>query len=286
MDRSDIVLIWVARLGWLALAATGSTYSSALDGAQQSVRVVTAICLFAGWAAVLLALLVPSTVSLTVVRLLSPLAPVTAAVALAAGAESPAAIVTIALGLTAAFAVSTAEVGIGFVQASAYGAERRLPLRPPGPLVPVIVVLWLAVAALVIAGPLLLADGRVVIGIATCALAVAGAALLGTRCHHLSKRWLVVVPAGLVVHDRFVLADTFMVSRPRVQSLQLAPATTEAADATGNALGSAVEITLTEMETLVLAPDRAHPGGRALHVRSLLISPTRPGRALRAWLDP
>ena len=55
---------------------------------------------------------------------------------------------------------------------------------------------------------------------------------------------------------------------------------TEAANLTGNALGPVVEIRLRELATFVLA---APPRGqtKALHVQSFLISPTRPGRALR-----
>ena len=66
----------------------------------------------------------------------------------------------------------------------------------------------------------------------------------------------------------------------RISSLVLAPAGTEAADLTGTALGPAIEIGLVAPETVVLAPTRKKPGGTALHVRSVLVSPTRPGRTL------
>lgn len=283
VDARGRRLIWTARALWLALALTGSAYTTALDGADDAVPVVAAIGLFGVWAAGLLALLVPSTVSLTTVRLLSPLAPVTAILALVAGADVGIAVVSLIVGLTVTALVVTAEVGETFVQASAYGAERRLPLRPPGALVPVIVVLWAGVAAALVSGPLLVADGTVPAGAVLCLVAAGGAWLLGTRSHPLTRRWFVVVPAGLVIHDRFVLTDTVMVPRAKVRSVVLAPADTEAADLTGGALGPAVEIALADTETVVLAPDRQHPGGRALHVLSVLVSPSRPGRALEAW---
>lgn len=284
MKEAGRSLTWLARLSWLALALTGATYSSAVTNATSSTRTVAAVGLFAIWAVVLLALLVPSTMSLTSTRLLVPLAPVTAVVALSAGADTAVGLATVALGLVATVTVSTAEFGETFIQSSAYGHERRLPLRVPGVLIPFIVVLWILVAAATVAGPLLLADGSVWTGTVLCIPAIAGGWLITSRSHRLASRWLVVVPAGLVVHDRFVLAETLMVPRARVASLALAPTDTGAADLTGGALGPAIEVVLTDMETVVLAPDRKHPGGRALHVRSVLVSPSRPGRALRAWL--
>lgn len=289
VNRTGSALVWTARAAWLSLAATGGVYSTGLDGAGDAVRGVAWVGLLAVWATVLLALLVPSTASLTICRLLAPAAPATAAVALAAGGDASVGLAAVVGGLVAVAAMGMAEFGESFVQASAYGSERRLLLRPPGPLVPVVAVLWTVVAASAVSGPLLVADGAstasIVAGIGLCLVAVAGGWLIGTRSHHLARRWLVLVPAGLVVHDRFVLADTFMVPRARVRSIALAPADTEAADLTGNALGPAVEIVLDDMETVVLAPDRDHPGGRALHVLSMLVSPSRPGRALRAWFD-
>lgn len=283
MNRTEGPVIWSARALWLTLAVTGRTYTSALDSAPDAVSLVAAVALFTLWGVVLLALLVPSTVSLTVVRLLAPLAPVTAIVALVAGSDTAVAVAGAGLGLAVTVVVSSADFGAPFVQASAYGDERRLPLRPPGVLVPVIVAMWCVVATATITGPLVWADGSPAAGVPLTALAVAGAWLVGTRSHQLARRWLVVVPAGLVVHDRFVLADTLMVPRARVASMALALADTEAADLTGGALGHSIEVGLVDHETVVLAPDRDHPGGRALHVLSMLVSPSRPGRALAAW---
>lgn len=267
---------------WIALAVTAPGFGDALAGADRSVQLVAAIGLWVTWAVGLLASLVPTTVSLTVLRLLVPAAPVASVIAVVAGAGGVG-VAAVALATAAAALVLTGEVGETFVQGSAYGAERRLLLRPPGPLVPALGLFWALLAAATIAGPLLLADGAVVVGVLLCVLAVGLGVVLGPRFHRLSNRWLVVVPAGLVVHDSLVLADTFMVPSGSVRSVGLAEVDTEAADLTGNALGPAVEIELADFETVVLAADRSNPGGRALHVRAVLVSPTRPGRAIAAW---
>ena len=55
-------------------------------------------------------------------------------------------------------------------------------------------------APAVVAGPLLLAARSWVAGALCSAVAVAGAVLVGPRWHRLSRRWFVLVPAGVVVH--------------------------------------------------------------------------------------
>ena len=90
-----------------------------------------------------------------------------------------------------------------------------------------------------------------------------------------------VVPAGVVLHDPIVLAETLMMQRTNIAVARLAPAQTEAADLTGPAAGHVVEIVLREMALAVLAPNAAEPKGKALHIQSLLVAPSRPGRALQ-----
>lgn len=274
--------MWVLRGVWLAHLVGLPVFGDALAGHSRPVQVTAAVGLWVGWAAVATALLVPSTVSLTTVRLLVPAAPVVAVWALAEGADAVLGGVAVALGLLATVLGLSGEVGEVFVQASAYGDERRLPLRPPGPMLPVVAMAWAAMAAAVLAGPLLLAAKAWVAGTIVSALAGVLVAVLPQRFHRLGRRWLVMVPAGLVLHDHLVLAETARFPTRQVRSCALAPADTEAADLTGGALGPAIELTLTDPATVVLAPTPSHPGGRALHVRSMLLSPTRPGRALTA----
>lgn len=281
--RSTTALVWTLRGTWAALPVSASSFGEALSDSSRAVQIVALVGLWGGWALGLLALLVPTATSLTAARLLTPLAPVVAVMSLIAGGSEVLGIVALALALAATAIVFTGEIGEMFVQGSAYGAERRLPLRPPAPLVPALVVFWGVLATAVLAGPLLLAATSWVLGGVASVLAVLLALVLVPRLLLLANRWLVIVPAGLVVHDPLLLADTFMVPASAVARLSLAEVDTEAADVTGNALGHAVEIGLRDFDKIVLAPDRQNPGGRALHVRAILVSPTRPGRALAAW---
>jgi hypothetical protein len=234
------------------------------------------------WAVAALGLAIASTWSLTVVRVTVPLA---LAATVAAGVGGATAFDLVLLGgpaIVAAAAVMTAEFGRQYVQASAYGDEERFPLRVPVGAGLAAVVAWLLWATTVIVGPLLIAAESWVAGVLLSALAVAGVVLLGPRWHRLSKRWFVLVPAGVVVHDPVVLADTFPLRTAQVASIALAPADTQAADLTGPASGYAIEIATTESVTAVFAFTPAEPNGKAIHLRSFLIAPSRPGRALRS----
>ena len=100
------------------------------------------------------------------------------------------------------------------------------------------------------------------------------------RFHQLARRWLVIMPAGVVVHDPMTLTENALFRSHQIAALHLAPADTEAADLTGVTAGVAVEIVLREMDTIVKRGTRENPTGTALHVLSILVSPSRPGRAL------
>ena len=129
---------------------------------------------------------------------------------------------------------------------------------------------------------MLLAARAWIPGAILTAIAVVGTVTLPSRWHRLSRRWLVLVPAGLALHDPVVLGETLMLRRSEVAWIRLAPADTDAADLTGPATGHAIEVGTEALVTALLAPTRQQPHGRAIHLTAFLTSPTRPGRALMA----
>jgi hypothetical protein len=275
--------VWLLRVLWALLAVVGlPAFAGALDGRSGAVQVVAAVGLWLGWVTVLVATLVPSPPSLTVVRLLAPGAPVAGVVAAVAGAGAVAATAAIALALVAAIVAGTADVGWVFVQAGAYGDETRFLLRPPGPLLAgPIEVAWLVLAAAAGTGPLLLAAHVWLVGAVVTAAAVALAVALGPRFHRLALRWFVFVPAGVVVRDPLVLTDTAMFRRPDVRSLALALEGTAATDLTARALGPAVEVDLAGGGTVTVGGPFVDGGENGnITIDAFLISPSRPGRVL------
>jgi hypothetical protein len=141
-------------------------------------------------------------------------------------------------------------------------------------------VAWLALALSLGAGPLLLAARAWVAGAVLSVVGLALAVLLGRRFHRLTLRWFVFVPAGVVVRDPLVLADTAMFRRPDVRELALALADTTATDLTGRALGPAIEVDLGGRGRITLAGTLSDRQGQGVEIGGFLVSPSRPGRLL------
>jgi hypothetical protein len=273
---------WVLRLLWLL---TGLAGSAALDGALDDSGTgptVARVALGFGWVVGVAAMTVPAVRSLTAVRVIVPLAVPAGAAVWLAGADDVDAVLALGTAAVTTVVACSAELGRSFVQASAYGAEDRHLLRPPAAYLAAALVSWLLAAGGVTVGIALLADERWAIGIPISAVGIGVGAWSMPRWHRLARRWFVVVPVGLVVHDHLVLAETLMLRRSDIRGVQLAPADTEAADLTGPAGGHAIEITTAGPVTVVYAGTPGQPGGRAIHLTGCLIAPTRPGRALAA----
>ncbi len=274
---------WVARLAWIMVAVIGGTaVESAVDGRTSAVAWTAAIGGWSLWALAALGLAIASVWSLTVVRIVVPLSLVATIAAGVGGAPAIDLVLLAGPAIVAAAAVLTAEFGRQWVQASAYGDEERFPLRFPVGAGLAAIVTWVVWAPAVVAGPMLIAAEQWIVGAGVCILAFAGVVLLGPRWHRLTLRWFVLVPAGVVIHDPVVLADTFPLRTSQLASIGLAPADTEAADLTGPASGYAIEVTTTESVTTVFAFTPSEPNGRAIHLRAFLIAPSRPGRALQS----
>lgn len=274
---------WVARIGWLLVALVGGTaLESAVVDRSGAVRWTVAIGGWTTFGIVALGLVLASTPTLAVVRVASPLSLVAAPASAVGGAPAIDVAALVVPAMVAVTAIFTAEFGRVWVQASAYGDEERFPLRPPAAAGAAALVTWAVWAASVISGPLLVAARVWIPGGLLCAAAIGGAAFLGPRWQRLAGRWLVLVPAGLVVRDPIVLAETLMLRRDEVAAIQLAPADTEAADLTGPASGYVLEVTTTGPTTAVFAYTPSEPNGKAIHMLSFLVAPSRPGLVLAA----
>ena len=278
------VTLWSARTVWLLVALVGGrAVGAAVDGRSDAVRWVTTIGAWTGWEAGALALAVTAVATLTAVRAVVPLALVAAAATavFGAGAGDIAALAVPAA--VASVLVGAADTGQAYVQASAYGDERRFGLRPPlGYLVPTIVS-WVVWAVALVTAPLAWAARSWVLAAVATVVLAAATAVLPRRWHQLSRRWFVAVPAGIVVHDPVVMADTLMVMRARVAGVRLVAGARDPGvlDLSGPTAGIAMVVTLDEMTTAVFAPRRATPRGTAVHVGAFSVTPSRPGSVVR-----
>lgn len=284
---------------WASLAfVAGDAVATALAPHSASVRTVAATGMWALWSAGLVATLVPRTTSLTVARFLVPAGlPVVAWTVWVAGDAGPLEVLAVTAAAAATTVVLTPWIGHRFVNGSSYGDERRYPLRAPLPvLAGPLELVWVVTVVGVAAGPLLLASEQWVAGALALVLGWAVAALGGRAAHQLARRWVVLVPAGIVVHDPMALVDTLLVQRADLARVGLAEVGTDATDLTLGAAGLAVEIELREAtDVLPLAHQRGRrlggdgvgeavetPLGRTLEVHKVMVTPTRPGALLHA----
>jgi hypothetical protein len=279
----DRLLPWILRLAWVGVLVTGS---NAIDGATatRSEAIGTAATWGAGafWVVGVAAMALPAVVSLTATRALVPLSVPVAVIAWTAGADAVDGGLLLGVAALATIVAGSGELGRVFVQASAYGEEDRHPLRPPAGYLLAVLVSWAIWSGATIGGLLLLGARFWVLGAAVSVAAGGLTVWMWPRWHRLSRRWFVVVPIGLVVHDHLVLAETLMLRRQEIAAVRLAPTGTDAADLTGPAAGHAVEIATLEPVTAIFAPTPNEPGGKAVHLTACLVAPTRPGRALSA----
>lgn len=288
-DRSDTLdrmLRTILRIATVAMGATVPLLSERLDTISDVSRPVAAVALWAMWAVVLFGVLVPSVMSLTAVRLVAPIhLLVTVVLVVGHLVDDSTALVVLALVPTLVVNVvaETAEIGAWFVQASAYGDERRVLLRAPTSFVVVQVVAWTVWFASSFAGIVALTRSTWIVGGALVVVGATLTAILPRRFHRLARRWLVFVPAGVVLHDHVVLAETAMFDRSTIGSLTITERSADVADLSGRCGGTGVEIELSDFETVVLAATPRRPGGAAIHVKTLWVRPSRPGRVLSAW---
>lgn len=283
MTRPSDNFVWLLRLVWL-LQPLGfvAVLNEGTGHLSSAARVFIASIAWAVWATVLLATFVPSTISITVGRMIAPTLIVVVVICATTGIAGWKLATGLGASVLAILVWFSGETGVALAQGSAYGSEQRFPLKPPVPLFVPMLVSWLVSTASAVAAVILIANGVWPAGVGLAIIAGLTLFFVGPRFHQLARRWLVVVPVGLVVHDPMMLTENALFRSAQIAALRLAPADTEAADLTGGTAGVAIEIVLHNMDTIIKTGGRENPTGTALHVLSILVSPTRPGKALQA----
>lgn len=272
-----------ARVTWALLPLlVGGPLGDALGEHSLAVARTGSVLAWATWAGVLLAVLLPRTVSLTALRIAAPAGLAVASWAALTGPRDGLDLLAVAGAALATVVALSPVTGDVFVNGSSYGDERRLPLRVPGPvLLGPLPLAWVVAVAGPVAGPLLLAARQWVAGALVLGLG-GGLSLLAVRAlHGLTRRWVVLVPAGLVLHDQHALVEAVLFPRRWLRRLGPAPASPDPAalDATQGSFGLALELELAE--PLAVTPRRRDGVVEVVEVDRVLFAPTRPGAVLR-----
>ena len=170
--------------------------------------------------------------------------------------------------------------GVLYVNGPAYPNERRYPLRIPGPLLfgPLELAWALTVGPLTV-GVLLVAAQAWVAGGIVLGAGLPVSYVLAQALHRLSHRWVVFVPAGLVLSDPLTLAEPVLFMRELVETLRPAAADSDSLDLTQRAYGLALELVLWEKVPLVVVKP-GQTGGQSGSSARLLFTPTRPGKVM------
>ncbi len=273
---SERVLAWVVRAVWaLAPFTLWPSLAAALRAEGGAVRTTAAVGGWVLWGGVLLGTLVPRAVGLTALRCAAPGAGAAAIAAAATGHPgTTAAAVAIAWSVVTVALALLPQTGTLFVNGAAYPNERRFLLRPPaalllGPLE----VAWAATTLLPAAAVLLLAGEQWIAGAIAAAASVPSVRYLGRAVHGLNDRWLVFVPAGVVLHDGMALADPVLFRRQEIDSLGPA-GPGDGLDLPQRASGVALELRLARPVPVLPR------GGEQQSPARLVFAPTQPGAVL------
>lgn len=277
----DRVWVWAVRAWWAALPFTaGPVLADGLQETSAAWRTTASVGLWVLWGTVLAGALLAHPATLVLVRLAGLSAVAALVWAGLGGADwDEVALMAAVTGALAAVALS-APVGQVFVNGISYGEEVRLLLRPPavllaGPLPAAAVV----TVGGVVSGPLLLAAEQWAWGGIVTAAGGAVAVLGGRSLYSLTRRWVVFVPAGLVLHDHLAVRDPVLMRRRAVAALEPAPKSSDAVDLTQGAAGLLLELSLSQPIPLT-PPTRRKSRTDEIQAGSILVAPSRPGEAV------
>ncbi len=270
------------RVLWFLLPVTlGQVASDAIASAGNAIPPVFTIGLWVLWAVGMFASMVPLPATLTTVR---ALAAGTIPLAIWAVVDDGANTLSIVAGIHAAavaFVALNALIGDRFVDGGSYGNERRMLLRPPAQLnylvLPIVGLLMIAGLA---AGPLLLADKRWVLGIIALILGAVFVIGAARAVHQLSRRWIVFVPSGMVLHDLMTLTEPVLFRRTAIERLGAAIAGSPARDLSNKAPGLLLECELADPAPLGVRTGGVQNSAQQLDIRRFLFCPSRPGALL------
>jgi hypothetical protein len=282
LTNFDRVRPWIVRGLWLALPVTlGFGGQDALAAQPVAVRVVALVLAALMWGGGLLALLVPHPIGLTVLRVVSPAVLLaTGIIAASGGVPLWERVLAVVGGVFAIIGVLSAETATWCIDGPAYPNESRYALSTPPRFFLITLIICVLTSVSLVVGPVLLAAKRWPIG---AALVVAGAAVgwFGIRSvHQLSRRFVVFVPAGFVVHDPFAIVDPVLFRRSLVERIGPAVADTDSLDLTVGAAGVPIEVLLEEKVELAKLSDDLKTGEAGRTAR-FMVSPMRPGAVLK-----
>lgn len=267
IERLLTHIAWPIRVLWVFVALFQQSFSPGL---------------WTLWVIAALASWILHPISLTAIRLSSPVVFISLIVQLPTEEYGVLPVATATAAFVALLLIYTSDFGVIQVQAGAYGNERRFLLQMPVSLALPTLLTWAVLAGLFVVSDYLLRNELWVSGSIVSVCAVAAIWKFTPNLHRLSLRWLVRVPAGWVIHDGVLLAENLLLRTHNIASMRFAPAETQAIDLSGFTQGIPLEISLQEMNDVRITPllSKALKTVDALHVKQMLVAPSQARRVL------
>ncbi len=263
----------------------GAGVGGLLDDRSTAVQMTGTTLAWAVWGTVVLASFISHPITLTVLRIGTPVVASFMIFVVFNQGTFGGQIISAAVSVAVLLLSFSAEIGSIYVQASAYGDEKRFALRPPVVLIAPILLSALVAELSIIAFPLLVAARNWSVATVSLAGLYVSAKYLLPRIHLLSRRWLVFVPAGVVVHDEIVLSTNLMIRKQDLSQIQLARDNSAAADLSALTWGVPLEFSFNKPIDISLTSIGAKHLNTvsAIHAQSILIATSRPGSVLSAY---
>ena len=274
--------LWLVRINWLILPLSlGNIFDEFLKDSSGNTKVLFAAYAWLIWCFVLTCTLIRRAWSLTAVRIAAPLTLVATALTATGSTLDWLAFIHSCVIIILAF---LPELGNSLVDGLSYGNERRLLLRCPsalylGPLP----LAWVVTVSGAWLGPIFLVNGQWLFGSISIFFGIPIAAAGIRSMHQLSKRWIIFVPNGFVLHDLLSTREPFLIRRADLSSLG-AIKTGDSLDSEGfldisqNALGAVLQASI-DGEVEVVPQSRQIAEVKL--VKQVFFCPTRPGAALK-----
>ena len=255
-------IAWPVRVLWIAFALAPNGFG------------VVAWIL---WAVVAIGTWIHHPISLTTIRCLAPIVVFYSVVYALSESLSSLNIAVVTCGIISLMLMFTADYGSAHVQAGAYGNERRFLLRIPAPVVLPTLITWALFATVLVVLENAVQSENYVLSIPLLLALIAMSWKFAPQMHRLSKRWLVRVPAGWVVHDDLMLAENLLIRSHNLTAMDFALADSEALDLSGMTRGVPIQISLREMTDVRLSQlgARLLKTMDVLHVQAFLVATTR-----------
>jgi len=277
-------LLWSMRILVGCMPFVGAGVGAPLETRSTAIQIVGTVLAWLVWGLIVLTSFISHPISLTVLRMGTPVVAGFLVFIAATDQGSTLQIINAAISFAVLLLSFSAEIGSIYVQASAYGDERRFLLRPPVAFVAPVAISVVIVNFFIIATPMFFAARIWLAGVISLIGLAACIKFMAPRIHQLSRRWLVFVPAGFVVHDEIVLSINLMIKKQELVDIQLARDDTQAADLSALTWGVPLELSFNKtLDVSLTAIGARHlKAVSAIHATSIIIAPSRPGAVLRA----